>query len=116
MEQFLYWLSNIKGSPRSGLDYLQVFRFLGILGEQTVVFDFNDMAKDIEPFLINSEAASVIFAHNHPSGDPEPSEDDLAITKRLVETGKILGIEVTDHIIVAKERFYSFKEKICFNV
>ncbi len=56
-------------------------------------------------------AAQVILAHNHPSGDPEPSEDDLEITKRLVEAGKILGIEVIDHIIVAKNDFLSFKEK-----
>ncbi len=60
---------------------------------------------------IKNKAASVIFAHNHPSGDTEPSEDDLAITKRLVESGKILGIEVTDHIIVTKNGFLSFKEK-----
>lgn len=60
---------------------------------------------------IKNKAASVIFVHNHPSGDSEPSEDDLIITKRLVETGKILGIEVTDHIIVAGNEFLSFKEK-----
>jgi len=60
---------------------------------------------------IRNKAASVIFAHNHPSGDPEPSEDDLEITKRLVESGKILGIEVLDHIIVAKDGFFSFKNK-----
>lgn len=60
---------------------------------------------------IKNKAASVIFAHNHPSGDTEPSEDDLAITKRLVESGKILGIEVVDHIIVAKNGFLSFREK-----
>jgi len=56
-------------------------------------------------------AAQVILAHNHPSGDPEPSEDDLEITKRLTESGKILGIEVVDHIIVVKNGFLSFKEK-----
>lgn len=60
---------------------------------------------------IKNKAASVVFAHNHPSGDPEPSEDDLEITKRLVESGKILGIEVADHIIVAKDGFFSFKNK-----
>jgi len=60
--------------------------------------------------VIKNKAASVIFAHNHPSGDPEPSEDDLLITKRLVESGKILGIEVVDHIIVTKDKFFSFKE------
>jgi len=60
---------------------------------------------------IKSKAASVIFVHNHPSGDLEPSEDDLEITKRLVESGKILGIEVVDHIIITKTGFISFKEK-----
>jgi len=60
---------------------------------------------------IMHSAASVVLAHNHPSGDPEPSEDDLTITKRLIEAGKILGIEVMDHIIVAKNEFFSFKEK-----
>ena len=56
-------------------------------------------------------AAQIVLAHNHPSGDPEPSEDDLEITKRLVESGKILGIEVIDHIIITKTGFISFKEK-----
>jgi len=60
---------------------------------------------------IKNKAASVVFAHNHPSGDPEPSEDDLLLTKKLVESGKILGIEVFDHIIVAKDGFFSFKNK-----
>ena len=60
---------------------------------------------------IKNKAASVVFAHNHPSGDPEPSEDDLLLTKKLVESGKILGIGVVDHIIVAKNRFFSFKNK-----
>lgn len=56
-------------------------------------------------------AAQIVLAHNHPSGDPEPSEDDLVITKRLVESGKILGIEIFDHIIVVKDGFFSFKER-----
>lgn len=60
---------------------------------------------------IRRHAAHIVVAHNHPSGDPEPSEDDLEITKRLVESGKILGIEITDHIIVTKNRFFSFKER-----
>ncbi len=60
---------------------------------------------------IMHNAYSVVLAHNHPSGDPEPSEDDLTITKRLTEAGKILGIEVIDHIIITKTGFFSFKEK-----
>lgn len=60
---------------------------------------------------IKHQAASVILVHNHPSGDPQPSDNDLAVTKRLTESGKILGIEVIDHIIVTKDNFFSFKEK-----
>ena len=60
---------------------------------------------------IKNKAASVVFVHNHPSGDTDPSEDDLTITKRLVEAGKIMGIEVNDHIIITKTGFFSFKEK-----
>ena len=59
---------------------------------------------------IKNKAASVIFVHNHPSGDPEPSEGDLITTKRLVEAGKILEIEVIDHIIITNNNFLSFKE------
>jgi len=57
-------------------------------------------------------AASVIVAHNHPSGNVEPSAEDIAITKQLVEAGKILGIPLHDHIIVTEERgFMSFAER-----
>lgn len=55
-------------------------------------------------------ANAVILAHNHPSGDPTPSRQDLALTQRLVDSGKILGIEVLDHIIVGKKNFISLKE------
>ena len=55
-------------------------------------------------------AASIICFHNHPSGDPEPSRDDIEITKRLVEAGKIIGIGILDHIIVGDEGYVSLKE------
>ncbi len=61
---------------------------------------------------IKHTAAQIIVAHNHPSGNPEPSDDDLAITKRLVEAGKILGIEVLDHVIVTKKECCSIKNRI----
>lgn len=56
-------------------------------------------------------AASLILAHNHPSGDPTPSEEDLAITRRLVEAGRIIGIDILDHVVVAKDAYASFKER-----
>jgi DNA repair protein RadC len=49
-------------------------------------------------------------AHNHPSGDPTPTADDVQVTRRLVATGEVLGIDVLDHIIVGEGRYYSFKE------
>ncbi|EKD64059.1 MAG: DNA repair protein RadC [uncultured bacterium] len=63
-----------------------------------------------EPAIKHS-AANIIVAHNHPSGDSKPSEDDLEITKRLAEAGKIMGIEIADHIIVAKNSHLSFREE-----
>jgi len=55
-------------------------------------------------------AAQIIVAHNHPSDDEKPSEEDKKITKRLIESGKILGIDIVDHIIVTKNNYFSFKE------
>jgi len=60
---------------------------------------------------ILNNSSHVILAHNHPSGDPSPSEDDIVTTKRLVESGKILGIAVVDHIIVTQNNFVSLKER-----
>lgn len=56
-------------------------------------------------------ASHVIIAHNHPSGSLEPSDEDLAVTKRLSDAGRILGIEVLDHVIATKTGYSSFKEK-----
>jgi DNA repair protein RadC len=63
---------------------------------------------------ISASAASVIFVHNHPSGDTEPSEDDIKLTRRLVEVGEILGIEVLDHIIICDNNYLSMKAKNIF--
>lgn len=60
---------------------------------------------------ILASAASVVLVHNHPSGDPEPSEEDLSITKRLVEAGELLGIGVLDHVIVAGKGVVSFRSR-----
>ena len=60
---------------------------------------------------IKNKAASVIFVHNHPSGDPEPSEEDLAITKKLIDSGNVLGIKVIDHIIITRSNFLSVQNQ-----
>jgi len=59
---------------------------------------------------VEKRAAYVILTHNHPSGDCNPSENDRQITKKLVKCGDILGIEIMDHVIMAKNNYYSFKE------
>ncbi|WP_404404119.1 DNA repair protein RadC [Jeotgalibacillus malaysiensis] len=56
-------------------------------------------------------AASIICAHNHPSGDPSPSKEDIDVTRRLVECGKMIGIEVLDHLIIGEKKYVSLKEK-----
>jgi DNA repair protein RadC len=56
-------------------------------------------------------AASIICIHNHPSGDPSPSREDIDVTKRLAECGKIIGIDVLDHLIIGDKKFVSLKEK-----
>ncbi|MCL4516524.1 MAG: DNA repair protein RadC [Firmicutes bacterium] len=56
-------------------------------------------------------SAAVILAHNHPSGDPTPSQEDLAMTRRVAEGGRLLGIEVLDHVIIGDNRFVSLKER-----
>ncbi len=63
---------------------------------------------------ISASAAAVIFAHNHPSGDPEASEDDIRLTKRLAEAGEIVGIDVLDHIIITDKEYLSLKSKGLF--
>jgi DNA repair protein RadC len=63
---------------------------------------------------VSSSAASVIFVHNHPSGDPEPSKEDIELTKRLVKAGEIIGIDVLDHIVVCDKNYLSLKAKNLF--
>ena len=60
---------------------------------------------------VSSQAAGLILFHNHPSGDPTPSKEDLALTRRLKQAGSIMGIEVLDHVILGQGQYASFKEK-----
>jgi len=63
---------------------------------------------------ISATAASVVFVHNHPSGDPAASEDDIGLSKRLAEAGEIVGIDVLDHIIIGDKKFLSLKREGLF--
>jgi DNA repair protein RadC len=61
-----------------------------------------------KPAILTS-SAGVVLVHNHPSGDPAPSADDVNITRRLIEAGKILGIDVLDHVVIGVGRYHSMK-------
>ncbi len=67
--------------------------------------------RDIFRPAIANMTAGLIFIHNHPSGDPAPSDEDLQITKRLCEVGKLIGIKCLDHIIIGSGRYYSFADQ-----
>ena len=118
------------GSPKEVVDYLrekigkekkEYFLILSLDARSNLIniktisigsLDANIVhPREVFKKAIECSAASVILVHNHPSGDPEPSEDDLEITKRLTEAGKILGIIILDHIIVTKNGFIDFKEE-----
>ncbi|RDY66064.1 DNA repair protein RadC [Halobacillus litoralis] len=60
---------------------------------------------------VKRSAASIICAHNHPSGDPTPSQEDIQVTRRLKECGKMIGIELLDHLVIGDRKFISLKEK-----
>ncbi len=66
--------------------------------------------REVFKHAVTLSAASIIIAHNHPSGDPTPSQSDLKVTKALKESGELMDIEITDHIIIGKGSFYSFKK------
>ena len=66
--------------------------------------------REVYRSAITAGCASILVCHNHPSGSLTPSAEDLSITKRLADAGKILGINLTDHVIITKENYYSFRE------
>ena len=67
-------------------------------------------AEIFRPAIIDN-ACAIILAHNHPSGDPSPSPEDVKITSELVQAGKLLGIDVLDHLVICKEKFVSLKDR-----
>ncbi len=98
-EQFRVVLLNTK-NRMVGVELVSV----GSLNESIV------HPREIFKPAVRKSAAAVILAHNHPSGDPSPSPEDVDVTRRLIEAGRILGIEVLDHIVVGEERFVSMRE------
>lgn len=115
--------------PQKAFDYLQDMQYLTqehfvVIGLNTknqvifrkTVFIGSLNASIVHPrevfnLLIRHSCASCIVAHNHPSGNPEPSSEDLSVTKRLAEAGKIMGVDVLDHCIIGHGKYISLKEK-----
>lgn len=60
---------------------------------------------------VRENAAAIIVAHNHPSGDPTPSPDDVAVTRSIAQAGKLMDIELIDHLVIGCRRFVSLKER-----
>lgn len=89
-----------------------------IIARKTISIGTLDQAivhpRDVFRFAIKNNAARIIAVHNHPSGNPEPSENDKTVTKRLIRSGDILGIEVLDHIIVGNDSYVSLRERGLF--
>ncbi|RED87736.1 DNA replication and repair protein RadC [Cohnella phaseoli] len=69
--------------------------------------------REVFKAAIRRSSASILCAHNHPSGDPTPSAEDLQLTKRLAEAGQLLGIELLDHLVIGDSSFISLKEMGC---
>lgn len=83
--------------------------FIGTLNQNLV------HPREIFADAITDRAAGILFVHNHPSGNTEPSKEDISITDRLIEVGKLIGIDVVDHIIISKDGYFSFNEKGMIN-
>lgn len=87
----------------------------GVMGVQTVYIGSvnTSVVRIAELFrpAIRNNAAAIIVAHNHPSGDPSPSPEDVNVTRQIVESGKLLDIDVLDHVIIGHQRYVSLKER-----
>jgi len=79
--------------------------YIGTLNSTTV------STRDVLRYALEDHAASIIIFHNHPSGDPAPSAEDLLFTRRMVEAGRLMGVEVLDHLILGANRFVSLKQR-----
>lgn len=71
----------------------------------------NVSVKEVFTYALRVNASKIMLVHNHPSGHVEPSNEDIAVTRRFIDAGKICGIECLDHLIVGQNHYFSFKEK-----
>jgi DNA repair protein RadC len=99
----------------------EIFRVV-FLDTKNRIIDYEDISvgslnasivhpREVFNRAVKKSAAGVILIHNHPSGNPAPSGEDIAITKRLVQSGELLGINVLDHVIIGMGKFCSMREE-----
>ena len=107
-------LQDLRNSPKECFTVLYLnTRNQPLACEQVAVGGLNVAAlqpREVFGPALTLGAAAVILAHNHPSGDPTPSPEDLTVTRHLQEAGRLLGVEVLDHLVVCADRFRSLRE------
>jgi DNA repair protein RadC len=82
-----------------------------VIGKGTA-FSVQVEPRDVFRYAIRTNAVGIVMAHNHPSGDCAPSAEDIVLTRRLVEAGKLLGIPILDHVVITDTRFHSIMEML----
>ena len=111
----LHYLTDIKDHPREHFVCLYLNARNQVMRKEVVSIGSLSSAivhpREVFGLAVALPVASVILAHNHPSGDVSPSQDDLNLTRRLVQVGEILGIDVLDHVIISCDDFLSMKER-----
>jgi DNA repair protein RadC len=110
----LLLIKDIAGKPQEHFICISLNGANEIIEKRVITVGLLDKSqvhpREVFADIITDRAASVIFAHNHPSGEIKPSNSDLKIHEQLTEASKILGIKVLDHIIISKKGYYSFQE------
>jgi DNA repair protein RadC len=113
-EDVLPLLSDIRGKLQEHFLCISLNGANDVIQKRVVTVGLLDKSlvhpRDVFADVITDRAAAVIFAHNHPSGDLQPSDEDIQTQTRLVDAGKILGIRVLDHLIVSRKGYFSFQE------
>lgn len=110
-----YLIPEFKNMKKEHFKLLMLTTKNGLLGIDTISIGSLNASivhpRELFKSAIKKSAAGIILAHNHPSGDVMPSEEDILMTKRIKEGGLILGIEVLDHLIIGENGYFSFKEE-----
>lgn len=111
--QALAHLGRLRSGDRESLALLLLDIRLGLIALEVVatgtVAHVSVEPREVFAPAVTARASSVVLAHNHPSGDPQPSAQDIDFTRAMVEAGRVLGIEVLDHLIVSARSYYSFR-------